>query len=239
MWECGLKLTALRSCIDGQRSLLMWECGLKPHLRNQRHQVYTSLLMWECGLKRSRTGNHQYLFGSLLMWECGLKLTIVDNFITCVDVTPYVGVWIETCSSLGSSEGLTCHSLCGSVDWNSSAYDLIQAYCKSLLMWECGLKRVSHNQIIWGGKSLLMWECGLKLRSGFANLAYERHSLCGSVDWNIFASCLASSRLCHSLCGSVDWNKILLIYFGRIKSHSLCGSVDWNRKIVVEIDATS
>ena len=52
MWECGLKLTALRACIDNQRSLLMWECGLK---RNKMEEEQDAL-----------------------------------------DVTPYVGVWIET-----------------------------------------------------------------------------------------------------------------------------------------------
>ena len=77
-------------------------------------------------------------------------------------VTPYVGVWIETTSST-----------------------VLTIKRESLLMWECGLKRVDtiNNAVVaevtpyvgvWietkGGlglsstvSSLLMWECGLKL----------------------------------------------------------------------------
>ena len=77
-----------------------------------------------------------------------------------------------------------CHSLCGSVDWNTSLASWIRGRTTSLLMWECGLKpvdllhprytvavtpyvgvwietlRTSWQTISW--KSLLMWECGLK-----------------------------------------------------------------------------
>ena len=52
------------------------------------------------------------------MWECGLKHTRPGSNNARPEVTPYVGVWIET-------------------SYNSLilSYDL-----KSLLMWECGLK---------------------------------------------------------------------------------------------------
>ena len=73
----------------------MWECGLKPPTAGRRNRRNQSLLMWECGLK------HKYGYSwcggnwSLLMWECGLKHPDGEVRIK-VDVTPYVGVWIET-----------------------------------------------------------------------------------------------------------------------------------------------
>ncbi|EIY18807.1 hypothetical protein HMPREF1062_05780, partial [Bacteroides cellulosilyticus CL02T12C19] len=53
------------------------------------------LLMWECGLKHYVDGVIYKAAKSLLMWECGLKQTHTNTVLTC-EVTPYVGVWIET-----------------------------------------------------------------------------------------------------------------------------------------------
>ena len=52
--------------------------------------------MWECGLKH--TINSLAITGekSLLMWECGLKRNKMEEEQDALDVTPYVGVWIET-----------------------------------------------------------------------------------------------------------------------------------------------
>ena len=74
-------------------------------------------------------------------------------------VTPYVGVWIET---LEGGKPLS--------------------YYRSLLMWECGLKRTvdgTHEKI---KRSLLMWECGLKPLFNIGISLFYCHSLCGSVD---------------------------------------------------------
>ena len=77
-------------------SLLMWECGLKLKIRRLGASVTKSLLMWECGLKltalRACIDNQR----SLLMWECGLKQPVKVSKCKCHNVTPYVGVWIET-----------------------------------------------------------------------------------------------------------------------------------------------
>ena len=49
------------------------------------------------------------------MWECGLKQMLM--LPTNVNpVTPYVGVWIETCIPWYLHTGGRSHSLCGSVD---------------------------------------------------------------------------------------------------------------------------
>ena len=53
---------------------------------------------------------------SLLMWECGLKH--VQAVLVCLvcEVTPYVGVWIETLDLRIIKKQKLSHSLCGSVD---------------------------------------------------------------------------------------------------------------------------
>ncbi len=82
------------------------------------------------------------------------------------------------------------------------------------------------------------------------SIIIRRHSLRGSVDWNITPdkpsaiSCVTpfagvwieisletltiSPCTSHSLRGSVDWNQNYLIKSGYIERHSLRGSVDWN-----------
>ena len=52
--------------------------------------------MWECGLKQGRRHIAGRLQESLLMWECGLKPLECTNIEYDSNVTPYVGVWIET-----------------------------------------------------------------------------------------------------------------------------------------------
>ena len=120
----------------------------------------------------------------------------------------------------------------------------------SLLMWECGLKLLTHFCRLTITGSLLMWECGLKRGYVSDENRTCRHSLCGSVDWNDTIDENDDLFSCHSLCGSVDWNpsmirkggknlKSLLMWECGLKPefeqriyaadrHSLCGSVDWN-----------
>ena len=96
------------------------------------------------------------------MWECGLKpvgedIETVENY-----VTPYVGVWIETPTTVNPNISNLVSLLmweCGLKPWNG-AQDTGRDV--SLLMWECGLKL---GLLVWGIiglVSLLMWECGLK-----------------------------------------------------------------------------
>ncbi|EIY18591.1 hypothetical protein HMPREF1062_05783 [Bacteroides cellulosilyticus CL02T12C19] len=52
--------------------------------------------MWECGLKHYVDGTIYKAAKSLLMWECGLKQMKKKIKDGDFEVTPYVGVWIET-----------------------------------------------------------------------------------------------------------------------------------------------
>ena len=50
------------------------------------------------------------------MWVCGLKLRCVLVDISITIVAPYVGVWIETSSSLTALLTISGRTLCGCVD---------------------------------------------------------------------------------------------------------------------------
>ena len=98
---------------------------------------------------------------SLLMWECGLKHSLYGLKGTNREVTPYVGVWIET--SISANDGNSLLSLlmweCG---LKPAAETTLVTATSSLLMWECGLKQFAGGEADRPVGSLLMWECGLK-----------------------------------------------------------------------------
>ena len=188
-----------------------------------------SLPVRECGLKSPYVCFVFCLLSSLPVRECGLKCNLSHTLHT----------------------KHTCHSLCGSVDWNRVMRKSVSIPNRSLPVRECGLKYGEHQQ----------------------QTCYMCHSLCGSVDWNWTCTGTYTKRCSHSLCGSVDWNQewfedmkgqlsslpvrecglkfkngedwsrsdpvtpcagvwIEITIFAFIKtvrkSHSLCGSVDWN-----------
>ena len=163
------------------------------------------------------------------MWECGLKLCVTDVSDNACTVTPYVGVWIETFWNTIASLPGKCHSLCGSVDWNlparasDSAWDLVTPYVgvwietegldgldaliASLLMWECGLKRLLLSHRLF--RTLVTPYVGVWIETTrYLSHPSGRngHSLCGSVDWNLTCKGFGQCVRRHSLCGSVDWN---------------------------------
>ena len=120
MWECGLKLVArshpgnllshsLCGSVDwNKKRKRYWNskqchslCGSVDWNSVVTHRykpVQQSLLMWECGLKRLPAKQCYPDWQSLLMWECGLKRYT------------YMREDLQV-----------CHSLCGSVDWNTDA----------------------------------------------------------------------------------------------------------------------
>ena len=84
-----------------RKSLPMRECGLKHHCLMQSKPHWRSLPMRECGLKPKRARKVSKRSRSLPMRECGLKPALQK---TC-DVK-------------------SCHSPCGSVDWNKASIDV-------------------------------------------------------------------------------------------------------------------
>ena len=188
-------------------SLPLWECGLKLRCRLAWSPPNKSLPLWECGLKFRQFMKLLKFVRSLPLWECGLK-----SF----------RAFLKNCSLL------------------------------SLPLWECGLKSNGVLRSTSRQQSLPLWECGLKyeifcgtrihhgvtpfvgvwIEIGTRTLTawrWKRHSLCGSVDWNVndvrFATTYGLSLPLWE-CGLKLLHSRLLSHSSR---HSLCGSVDWNR----------
>ena len=161
------------------------------------------------------------------MWECGLKQLYIPYF--------YLFQRHSLCGSVDWNQSTSCryyvshcHSLCGSVDWNidyqpngfsSRVTPYVGVWIETcMLIYFCTYL-----------KSLLMWECGLKHSKEVVSLTTIRHSLCGSVDWNL-ADCEKWYGQPMSL---LMWECGLKQFAGGeadhpVGGHSLCGSVDWN-----------
>ena len=71
---------------------------------------------WVCGLKRAHRGKDISSSPSHPSWVCGLKLLIILHDLAVRGVTPFVGVWIETCATESRLRSLLRHTLRGCVD---------------------------------------------------------------------------------------------------------------------------
>ena len=164
---------------------------------------------------------------SLPSRECGLKC------------------WISV-----SEPGINSHSLRGSVDWNCEM-QCFRMVClghslRGSVDWNFLFISYTVNTghvtpfagvwieiKAWRSKARLLAslpsrECGLKFHIHHSKLLLLRHSLRGSVDWNIVLTQSSASAHCHSLRGSVDWNFSATLICRFTEGHSLRGSVDWN-----------
>ena len=78
------------------------------------------------------------------MWECGLKHTKSGYYSRLCNVTPYVGVWIETIRLRAWMAWTPVTPYVGVwIETGRSPHELPTA--PSLLMWECGLKQRSYR----------------------------------------------------------------------------------------------
>ena len=145
--------------------------------RNQSHPV------WVCGLKQFKRVKWYERKESHPVWVCGLKLG--DGVLVLIDmqVTPCMGVWIETCMRHSLRKlmrshpvwvcGLKlywawqretggCHTLYGCVDWNFNEYLRQNDNLKSHPVWVCGLKLALAIRNVTPSESHPVWVCGLK-----------------------------------------------------------------------------
>ena len=102
-----------------------WVCGLKLHrdiVARWRQQSHPS---WVCGLKLGDADNDIFQIASHPSWVCGLKQPILNKRKKAAQVTPFVGVWIETLHPGG-----------------------VLIYGVSHPSWVCGLKHNFNNLII-------------------------------------------------------------------------------------------
>ena len=127
------------------------------------------------------------------------------------NVTPCVGVWIETypriiypdefsrhtlrgCVDwnrpwLTRKPFMTSHTLRGCVDWNNEVLWYWRKPLKSHPAWVCGLKLFGNRRILMFLRSHPAWVCGLKLTSPPSRFVLLSHTLRGCVDWNSCWQC--------------------------------------------------
>ena len=100
-----------------------------------------------------------------------------------------------------------CHSLRGSVDWNSmQASEFTISVSHSL-----------RGSVDWN--AFIGWDPNKRSVTPFAGVWIEIHR----------NQSISNSEKSHSLRGSVDWNCKICEHRAFRESHSLRGSVDWNR----------
>ena len=190
-------------------------------------------------------------YTSLPSRECGLKSIYLDVEESGCEVTPFAGVWIEIVNEKEDFEEKYVTPFAGVWIEIANVPMALGGATGSLPSRECGLKSVYRSSDKSNLRSLPSRECGLKfantvhgyillLVTPFAGVWIEmeqrrkqltissRHSLRGSVDWNIdvrISIHLPKQSLPSRECGLkfTKWDKLV-----EQDGHSLRGSVDWN-----------
>ena len=162
-WVCGLKLNinlkfarkilshTLRGCVDWNtngwdisNAIIMshpsWVCGLKllSLVRSLLLICHTlrGCVDWNDNSSRSNKTSIK----SHPSWVCGLKHHQHQQRPSNDWVTPFVGVWIETCH-YRILWGRNSHTLRGCVDWNFTFLIKLFMQLLSHPSWVCGLKQ--------------------------------------------------------------------------------------------------
>ena len=173
------------------------------------------------------------------------------------EVTPCMGVWIETISKsrtwlfvYGSHPVWVCglkhdvtqysrtvqsHTLYGCVDWNKIPLTPTRVFvCHTLygcVDWNDTFGR--RNVERWGHT---LYGCvDWNIQTKACRLLLYSHTLYGCVDWNRL---LAYQKICndrHTLYGCVDWNFSTNQSLLASVSHTLYGCVDWNLTLLLHI----
>ena len=141
---------------------------------------------WNMHISFSSRNRHQ----SHPTWVCGLKHKTQSATPYGKDVTPYVGVWIETKSGHTLTYDCGGHTLRGCVDWNNVI----------------GKKRCG----VWSHPT---WVCGLKLSNlPLMRMASKVTPYVGvwiETPWYLLYLFLPGS---HTLRGCVDWNTHMWLF---------------------------
>ena len=120
----------LRGCVDwnakangGRRwsdmSHPSWVCGLKPLYclisASAPSHTLRGCVDWNTNASAHVDGNNRHTLRGCVDWNStpALRLTLMS-------VTPFVGVWIETCKIARLSRRWLSHTLRGCVDWNKN-----------------------------------------------------------------------------------------------------------------------
>ena len=139
-------------------------------------------------------------------WVCGLKHVNYNVLGQVSSVTPFVGVWIETCLSRTWPKNVEVTPFVGV--WIETA-------------------KLVRNQL-WGEVTPFVgvWIETISKMHGWS-VAYVTPFVGVWIETANFCPCCYWPR-CHTLRGCVDWNRYTETRVFRIRSHTLRGCVDWN-----------
>ena len=155
-------------------------------------------------------------------WVCGLKLGIFLRVWLQYDVTPFVGVWIETIQEHHVLEFLISHTLRGCVDWNLTSYTRSLVICVTPFVgvWIETVNCRSWTFVAWvtpfvgvwietyaiycirgTSTSHPSWVCGLKLRNCYHHLPKKK----SHPSWVCGLKLLGENKLVGRLVSHPSW----------------------------------
>mgnify|MGYP006981461662 CR=1 FL=1 len=213
---------------------------------------------WVCGLKHSCAKGSTIGGKSHPSWVCGLKLTEADTIESVDDVTPFVGVWIETSGRTWRLNGNTKSHPSWVCGLKQKKTDCKRHNLTSHPSWVCGLKQTWTKRQRKQLTSHPSWVCGLKprawkyLRPGqnvtpFVGVWIETIWLMIALMlitvtpfvgvWieTPIARKLMTQRLVTPFVGVWIETHFGKFYINSILGHTLRGCVDWNRGIITTI----
>ena len=133
-------------------------------------------------IETSYTFTYRYADASHPAWVCGLKPPIPCHCDIVPNVTPCVGVWIETLSCICSIIWTGVTPCVGVWIETCSRDHVCPAHRQSHPAWVCGLKPVIRNRHANKNKSHPAWVCGLKQKGSYTGWQNLGHTLRGCVD---------------------------------------------------------
>ena len=182
---CGLKLVFPVITVPLTKSHPAWVCGLKL-------LDYHSSIFLPCHTLRGCVDWNAIRLQSIVIIQRHTLRGCVDwnairlQSIVIIQVTPCVGVWIETLTARFKLVRFPGHTLRGCVDWNCivASYTAVYIVTPCVGVW---IETTKIEFINLYKRSHPAWVCGLK-HNGQRYCYYGKsHTLRGCVDWNRLA----------------------------------------------------
>ena len=249
-WVCGLKHTSiihsiktlrhtLRGCVDWNSCECCKETDASSH-------TLRGCVDWNCRAVAERKAEICHTLRGCVDWNL---IELLHHLP--LNVTPFVGVWIETDKGfyLAFSGGVTPFvgvwietDICLSMQAKDYVTPFVGVWIETIYerkrknggivtpfvgVWietlTMPLKKVPPGVTPFVG----VWIETCMLPS--VTFVVVCHTLRGCVDWNIDIEKSTISRRSHTLRGCVDWNTWNIVKVYKKSCHTLRGCVDWNR----------
>ena len=180
-WVCGLKRGGCRHRSGGERVTPCVGVWIETSSAGITSTASSSHPAWVCGLKQETSNSLSREELSHPAWVCGLKQETGCRGYCLPEVTPCVGVWIETPGTSTCTCSYSSHPawVCGLKPHRRVQRGDLR---RSHPAWVCGLKRKTSRSPILLYGSHPAWVCGLKLKTYCTIFYYLSHTLRGCVD---------------------------------------------------------